>query len=146
MGEAFAVVLVRHEEVVTEVATFRKDGPYADGRRPDYVELDGATMEEDAARRDFTINGLFEDPDGEEASKVIDSPRWRCRFEEAPDVFGPLVIPRQGLRKTGFACCGSSGSVARLVPLLKPPPNSMISVKHAPNLGRSAANGWAGRW
>ena len=72
VGEAFAVVLVRHEEVVTEVATFRKDGPYADGRRPDYVELDGATMEEDAARRDFTINGLFEDPDGEEASKVID--------------------------------------------------------------------------
>ena len=70
VGEAFAVVLVRHEEVVTEVATFRKDGPYADGRRPDYVEL--ATMEEDAARRDFTINGLFEDPDGEEASKVID--------------------------------------------------------------------------
>ena len=72
VGEAFAVVLVRHEEVVTEVATFRKDGPYADGRRPDYVELDGATMKEDAARRDFTINGLFEDPDGEEASKVID--------------------------------------------------------------------------
>ncbi len=72
VGEAFAVVLVRHEEVVTEVATFRKDGPYADGRRPEYVELDGATMEEDAARRDFTINGLFEDPDGEEASKVID--------------------------------------------------------------------------
>ncbi len=72
VGEAFAVVLVRHEEVVTEVATFRKDGPYADGRRPDYVELDGATMAEDAARRDFTINGLFEDPDGEEASKVID--------------------------------------------------------------------------
>jgi len=72
VGEAFAVVLVRHEEVVTEVATFRKDGPYADGRRPDYVELDGATMAEDAARRDFTINGLFEDPDREDASKVID--------------------------------------------------------------------------
>lgn len=72
VGEAFAVVLVRHEEVITEVATFRKDGPYADGRRPDYVELDGATMEEDAARRDFTINGLFEDPDGDEGCKVID--------------------------------------------------------------------------
>lgn len=72
VGEAFAVVLVRHEEVTTEVATFRKDGPYADGRRPDYVELDGATMEEDAARRDFTINGLFEDPDGGEGCKIID--------------------------------------------------------------------------
>ena len=80
VGEAFAVVLVRHGD---RSGYLRKDGPYADGRRPDYVELDGATMEEDAARRDFTINGLFEDPDGEEASKVIDF-RWRCRFEEAP--------------------------------------------------------------
>ena len=72
VGEAFAVVLVRHEEVVTEVATFRKDGPYADGRRPDYVEVGTATIEEDAARRDFTINGLYEDPDGGEESRVID--------------------------------------------------------------------------
>ena len=72
VGEAFAVVLVRDEEVVTEVATFRKDGPYADGRRPDYVEVGTAKIEEDAARRDFTINGLFEDPDGEEGANVID--------------------------------------------------------------------------
>ena len=72
VGEAFAVVLVRHDKVITEVATFRKDGPYADGRRPDYVEVGMATIEEDAARRDFTINGLFEDPDAPEESRVID--------------------------------------------------------------------------
>ena len=72
VGEAFAVVLVRHQEVMTEVATFRKDGPYADGRRPEFVEVGNATMKEDAARRDFTINGLFEDPDGSEGCKVID--------------------------------------------------------------------------
>ena len=43
-----------------EVATFRRDSKESDGRRPDYVEF--ATMEEDAYRRDFTINALFFDP------------------------------------------------------------------------------------
>ncbi len=44
----------------TEVATFRADGTYSDGRRPDHVTY--GTAEADAARRDFTINGLFYDP------------------------------------------------------------------------------------
>lgn len=44
----------------TEVATFRSDGQYSDGRRPDSVQY--GTAEEDALRRDFTINGLFYDP------------------------------------------------------------------------------------
>ncbi|MCG8649038.1 MAG: CCA tRNA nucleotidyltransferase [Pirellulales bacterium] len=44
----------------TEVATFRSDGTYSDGRRPDSVRYGNA--EEDALRRDFTINGLFYDP------------------------------------------------------------------------------------
>ncbi|WP_246146031.1 CCA tRNA nucleotidyltransferase [Rubripirellula lacrimiformis] len=44
----------------TEVATFRSDGDYSDGRRPDSVHFGNA--EDDAKRRDFTINGLFYDP------------------------------------------------------------------------------------
>jgi len=44
----------------TEVATFRSDGTYSDGRRPDSVHFGNA--EADAQRRDFTINGLFYDP------------------------------------------------------------------------------------
>lgn len=44
----------------TEVATFRSDGEYSDGRRPDSVHF--GTAEQDALRRDFTINGLFYDP------------------------------------------------------------------------------------
>ncbi len=44
----------------TEVATFRSDGNYSDGRRPDSVHFGNA--EQDALRRDFTINGLFYDP------------------------------------------------------------------------------------
>ncbi|MEM8875706.1 MAG: CCA tRNA nucleotidyltransferase [Planctomycetota bacterium] len=60
VGEHFGVILVRLDGVQTEVATFRNDGNYTDGRRPDAVEF--TTAEEDAKRRDFTINGLFFDP------------------------------------------------------------------------------------
>jgi poly(A) polymerase len=48
-------------QVVTEVATFRSDGAYSDGRRPDAVQYT-ASAEEDVQRRDFTINGLLLDP------------------------------------------------------------------------------------
>lgn len=51
----------------TEVATFRSDGEYTDGRRPDTVDFGDARH--DAMRRDFTINGLFYDP---LADQVID--------------------------------------------------------------------------
>ena len=67
VGAAFGVILVRHGKSVVEVATFRTDGPYEDGRRPSSVRF--ATAEEDAQRRDFTINGLFFDP---LENKVID--------------------------------------------------------------------------
>jgi poly(A) polymerase len=60
VGAAFGVILVRLGESVVEVATFRTDGIYSDGRHPDQVRF--ATAEEDAQRRDFTINGLFFDP------------------------------------------------------------------------------------
>ena len=60
LGEAFGVVLVREGHHTVQVARFRKDGPYSDSRRPDSV--DPSSEIEDAKRRDFTINGLFEDP------------------------------------------------------------------------------------
>ena len=47
--------------MVTEVATFRSDGAYSDGRHPDAVRYT-ASAEEDVRRRDFTINGLLLDP------------------------------------------------------------------------------------
>lgn len=62
VGAHFGVVLVRRDNAVqVEVSTFRSEGIYTDGRRPDevYFESDPAL---DAQRRDFTINGLFEDP------------------------------------------------------------------------------------
>jgi poly(A) polymerase len=60
VGAAFGVILVRLGKSVVEVATFRTDGLYSDGRRPDTVRF--TTAAEDAQRRDFTINGLFFDP------------------------------------------------------------------------------------
>lgn len=60
VGEAFGVVLVRMMNCHIEVATFRTEWGYTDGRRPDGVIFTNA--EDDAQRRDFTINGLFEDP------------------------------------------------------------------------------------
>ena len=60
VGAAFGVILVRYRRSVIEVATFRAEGPYLDGRHPSNVRF--TTAEEDAKRRDFTINGLFLDP------------------------------------------------------------------------------------
>lgn len=68
VGQAFGVILVYQGRSVVEVATFRSEGDYRDGRRPGRVRF--TTAQEDAARRDFTINGLFLDPlDGD---RIID--------------------------------------------------------------------------
>ena len=60
VGAHFGVIVVLEGGDEFQVATFRSDGQYLDGRRPETVTY--ATPEEDAARRDFTINGLFFDP------------------------------------------------------------------------------------
>ncbi|HPC22414.1 MAG: CCA tRNA nucleotidyltransferase [Phycisphaerae bacterium] len=67
VGAQFGVVLVRKRRRWVEVATFRWDGPYLDGRRPSKVVFSDAR--EDALRRDFTVNGMFFDP---LAGQVID--------------------------------------------------------------------------
>jgi len=65
VGAHFGVVLVAHGDgetyLTTEVATFRSDGAYSDGRHPDAVRYT-LSAEEDVKRRDFTINGLLLDP------------------------------------------------------------------------------------
>src|SRR5688500_5886317 len=53
VGAAFGVILVRIKRSIVEVATFRAESNYADGRRPSEVRY--TTAEEDANRRDFTI-------------------------------------------------------------------------------------------
>ena len=63
VGASFGVIVVlgrRRSDGQVEVATFRTDGEYSDGRRP--VSIQFCSAEEDAVRRDFTINGIFYDP------------------------------------------------------------------------------------
>lgn len=67
VGKQFGVILVMDGDMPFEVATFRTEGGYQDGRHPTQVSFTGP--EEDASRRDFTVNGLFYDP---EKSRVID--------------------------------------------------------------------------
>jgi poly(A) polymerase len=61
VGVQFGVVRVRHFGHEFEVATFRSDNLYIDGRRPSSISLH-SSPEQDAQRRDFTINGMFYDP------------------------------------------------------------------------------------
>jgi len=60
IGARFGVVMVMIDGKQVEVATFRTEGGYQDGRRPDHVAF--ASAREDAQRRDFTVNGMFYDP------------------------------------------------------------------------------------
>ncbi len=76
VGAHFGVIVVLENGLQFEVATFRSDGAYLDGRRP--IEVHFATAEKDAARRDFTINGMFFDP---EAQEVIDFVGGRADLE-----------------------------------------------------------------
>lgn len=80
VGAHFGVILVIDEldgpRIATEVATFRSDGSYSDGRRPDAVRF-SADPAEDVQRRDFTINGLLLDPIAFER----DDPLADCIFD-----------------------------------------------------------------
>ena len=76
VGAHFGVIVVLENGLQFEVATFRSDGAYLDGRRP--AEVHFSTAEEDAARRDFTINGMFFDP---VANEVIDFVGGRADLE-----------------------------------------------------------------
>ena len=67
VGAHFGVIIVLEDGFQFEVATFRSDEAYIDGRHPSAVQF--SSPEEDARRRDFTINGMFLDP---ASNKVID--------------------------------------------------------------------------
>jgi poly(A) polymerase len=80
VGAHFGVILVIDElderRIATEVATFRSDGAYSDGRRPDAVRFT-TDPAEDVQRRDFTINGLLLDPIAFERGDPLES----CVFD-----------------------------------------------------------------
>lgn len=69
VGKCFGVIVVILDSGPIEVATFRADGTYTDGRHPDQVVF--ADLERDAERRDFTINAMFYDPDSRQIIDVV---------------------------------------------------------------------------
>lgn len=69
VGAQFGVVCVLDGPHEVQVATFRSDGEYTDGRHPDTVSFSDA--KNDALRRDFTINGLFYDPNKKTVSDFV---------------------------------------------------------------------------
>lgn len=73
VGARYGVIQVRLYGHAYEVTTFRSEGPYLDGRRPSSVAF--SSPEQDARRRDFTINGLFYDP---VTHRIIDYVRGRA--------------------------------------------------------------------
>ena len=70
VGAKFGVVIVMLKNRKVEVATFRTETGYVDGRRPGTVHFSNA--QEDASRRDFTVNGMFYDPVKKEVIDYID--------------------------------------------------------------------------
>jgi len=70
VGKAFGVIIVLCADQKFEVATFRKDLEYSDGRRPDKIEFSDEV--EDALRRDFTVNGIFFDPINQKLIDYVD--------------------------------------------------------------------------
>lgn len=60
VGECFLVLFIAKDGKTVEIANYRKDIPSIDGRHPNGVEI--GTMQEDAKRRDFTINALYWNP------------------------------------------------------------------------------------
>ncbi len=76
IGITFGIILVIIDGKQYEVATFRQDLDYRDGRRPSRIEF--TTAVEDARRRDFTINGMFYDP---VKSEIIDYVNGRADLE-----------------------------------------------------------------
>ena len=70
IGKEFGVILAIEGDHQFEVATFRSDSGYSDGRRPDAILFTHA--EDDATRRDFTINGIFCDPISKKIYDYVD--------------------------------------------------------------------------
>ena len=70
VGKKFGILIIHDQGEQIEVATFRKDGKYEDGRRPETIEY--ADEREDALRRDFTVNALFYDVKNKKILDYVD--------------------------------------------------------------------------
>lgn len=128
VGAAFGVIeVLGRGRLNVQVATFRSDGAYLDGRRPESVVY--STAEEDAKRRDFTINGMFFDPlDGRlidyvggqddlrgKRLRAIGDPTERFREDRLRILRGVRMAARFGLEIEPV----TAASMCRMAPLLR---------------------------
>lgn len=132
VGAHFGVVLVGAPDGFhVEIATFRSEGAYVDGRRPDLVRFEKHPAL-DAKRRDFTINGLFEDP---LSGKVFDY------VQGLPDLDGRIVRaigdPEQRFAEDHLRMLRAVRLAARL--RFSIAPDTLIAIRHlAPAISRTS--------
>ena len=130
VGAQFGVVLVPSGIERIEVATFRRDGVYLDSRHP--VTVTFGSAEEDAARRDFTINGMFLDPIEE---RVIDYVGGRADL--ARRVIRAIGDPAARLDEDKLRMLRAVRLSARLDFAVDPATWTVIQ-REAPHIGRIA--------
>ena len=132
VGARFGVILVTEEAVIgegmsedgkpghaqVEVATFRSDIGYSDGRHPDRVEY-SQSPEEDVRRRDFTINGLLLDPADRGGARF----RWRARGFARWAGARHRRCPRCVFARTSCAWCAPCVSRRASATRSSPPPS-----------------------
>jgi putative nucleotidyltransferase with HDIG domain len=125
VGAHFGVILVRDDFAQVEVATFRSDDDYADGRRPTSVHFE-SDPRQDVLRRDFTINGLLLDP---ETDEVLDFVEGRADLERR--VIRAIGDPSLRFREDHLRMLRAVRFAARLGFSLEPATLEAIRQDHA---------------
>jgi poly(A) polymerase len=131
VGAQFGVVLVKQRGRWVEVATFRTDGDYLDGRHPVHVEPTDARH--DALRRDFTVNGMFLDPSSMEVIDYVGG-----RRDLGARVIRAIGDPAQRFDEDYLRLVRAVRFAARLDFPIEPQTLAAIR-SHAPTLARVAA-------
>src|SRR5260370_3210606 len=116
VGAQFGVVLVPTPEGDVEVATFRSDIGYSDGRHPDEVRF-SQDPREDVARRDFTINGMLLDP---VSNEVLDFVGGRKDLEGK--IIRTIGDPRQRFAEDKLRMLRAARFPSRFAYPIHPPP------------------------
>jgi poly(A) polymerase len=125
VGAHFGVVLVRSVFAQVEVATFRSDQEYSDGRRPDAVHFE-TDPAKDAQRRDFTVNGLMMDPD---SGEVLDFVGGRADLQRG--VIRAIGDPEARFREDHLRLLRAIRFAARLKFQIEPATFDAIRENHA---------------
>jgi poly(A) polymerase len=132
VGAHFGVILVRDVFSQVEVATFRSDHDYADGRRPSLVHFE-RDPRQDVLRRDFTINGLMMDP---EKGEILDYVEGRQDLERR--VLRAIGNPEERFREDHLRMLRAVRFAARLGFAIDPPTFDAIRARHSDVLRVSA--------